>query len=84
MDQKNKERFMYILGGFVVGCGFGVVALLVFNPVPIENKDIVNIALGTLLGMSVSVVNYFFGSSKGSSDKNEMFKKNGGPNAPTP
>jgi multisubunit Na+/H+ antiporter MnhB subunit len=65
---------MYILGGFVVGCAAGVVILLVFRPVPLENKDIVNIALGTLLGMAVTVVGYFYGSSKSSSDKNEMLR----------
>jgi drug/metabolite transporter (DMT)-like permease len=79
MDSKTKERFMYILGGFVVGISAGVVCLLVFTPIPPDNKDIVNIALGTLLGMAVTVVGYFFGSSKSSADKTELLKdsKNG-------
>ena len=75
MDSKTKERFMYILGGFVVGCAVAVVVLLVFLPLPIDNKDIVNISLGTLLGMAVNVVGYFFGSSKSSADKTEMMNK---------
>ena len=81
MNPINKERFMYILGGFVVGCAVIVVGFLVFYPLPQGNHDIVNISLGTLLGMAVNVVGYFFGSSKSSADKNEMLAKN---NAPLP
>jgi multisubunit Na+/H+ antiporter MnhB subunit len=74
MNPTNKERFMYVLGGGIVGMGFTILTLLVFYPLPTENKDIVNIALGTFLGMAVTVVSYFFGSSKSSADKNEMLK----------
>ncbi|MHB1050997.1 MAG: hypothetical protein ACYC09_13030 [Bacteroidota bacterium] len=75
MNPINKERFMYFLGGGIVSLSFIILVLLVFNPLPSENKDIVNIALGTFLGMAVTVVGYFFGSSKSSSDKNAMLAK---------
>jgi multisubunit Na+/H+ antiporter MnhB subunit len=67
-----KEIYMYVLGGFVVGISAMIVAMLVFYPLPETNKDIVNIALGALLGQGVTVISYFFGSSKSSADKNEL------------
>ena len=70
---------MYFLGGGIVSLSFIILVLLVFNPLPAENKDIVNIALGTFLGMAVTVVGYFFGSSKSSADKNELLKNNNEP-----
>ena len=75
MNPITKERYMYILGGFVVGFAVAVVVALVFYPVPDPNRDIVNVSLGTLLGMAVTVVSYFFGSSKSSADKTEMLNK---------
>lgn len=72
---KAKEIFMYVLGAFIVGCSVTIVGLLIFNPLPVQNHDIVNIAIGTLLGMAFSVVSYFYGSSKGSSDKNDLLKE---------
>ena len=72
---KTKELLMYILGGLVVFGFFGLLALLVFNPAPIDNQDLLNITIGSLIAAFATVVNYFYGSSKGSSDKNEMFKQ---------
>lgn len=73
MNMKN--LYMYALGLFVVGASFAIVYMLIFHAIPPENKDIVNIAFGTLLGLSASVVNYFYGSSKSSADKNEMLRE---------
>jgi drug/metabolite transporter (DMT)-like permease len=69
---KIKEVYMYLLGAFVVGISASVVILLVFHQIPETNKDLVNIALGALLGQAVTVINYFFGSSKSSADKNAL------------
>lgn len=66
---------MYILGAFVVSCAVGVVVLIVFQPLPSENRDIINIAIGALLTMAGTVVSYFFGSSKGSTDKTSLLAK---------
>mgnify|MGYP001615339757 CR=1 FL=1 len=83
MNATNKERFMYILGGLVVGFSAGIVILLIFQTVPQSNLQIVNIALGSLMTMAGSVVGYFFGSSKGSSDKTALLA-NGKPESPPP
>jgi drug/metabolite transporter (DMT)-like permease len=76
---KPKEIFMYVLGAFVVGCSASVICLLIFFPVPSVNHDAIMMAVGTLLGMAVSVVGYFYGSSKGSSDKTDIIKSQNNP-----
>ena len=71
-NMKNKNLLMYILGGIIVIGFFALLGLLIFNPAPIDNKDLLNITIGSLLAAFATVVNYFYGSSKGSSDKNEL------------
>jgi hypothetical protein len=80
MNPRTKEIYMYFLGGFVVAISAIIIICLIFQPLPEVNKDIVNIALGALLGMAVTVVGYFFGSSKSSSDKNELLTNSGNEN----
>ena len=75
MKPSHKETFMYVLGALVVMLSASVIFLLIFHDLPENNKDIVNIALGTLLGMAVTVVGYFYGSSKSSADKTEIISE---------
>ena len=72
MGDKGKELYMYILGALVVIAAFAVVVIMLFVPVPSTSNNAVMLGLGTLLSLAVSVVGYFFGSSKSSADKNEM------------
>ena len=61
--------FIIVVGTFVFGY------LLFFVGIPIENKDIMNMMFGTLIGLSVTIVNYHRGSSEGSSAKQSMLDK---------
>jgi len=70
-----KEIYMYILGALIVLCFFGILGLLVFQPIPDQNNELLYLAIGALIGFAGSVVQYFYGSSKGSADKTEMLKK---------
>lgn len=72
MKPATKELYMYILGAVVVVAGFATVTLLILFEVPAGSQQAVGIAVGLQLGLSVSVINYFFGSSKGSSDKTAL------------
>jgi len=42
---------------------------------PVENREPLIHVLGTLDGVISMLVGYYFGSSKGSHDKNEVIKK---------
>lgn len=51
-----------------LGC-FILLYVMVLKPIPVENKDPLNIALGFVFGGALAgVVGYFFGSSKNETD----------------
>lgn len=55
----------------VVGA-FAVLYLIIIKPIPVENKETVNIAFGFVLGGLIAGVNgYYFGASKGETKKDE-------------
>lgn len=72
---KVKELFMEFFATLIVGIAILMVYALILHSVPPENKDIINVALGMVLAMAKDVVSYYFGSSKGSADKDELLAK---------
>ena len=66
---------MLILGAVISICFFVVLAFLIFKPMPSENKDVLYLAIGALIGFEGAIVNYFYGSSAGSAAKTEIIKK---------
>ena len=61
--------FIIVVGTFVFGY------LLFYVGIPSENKDIMNMMFGTLIGLSVTIVNYHRGSSEGSTSKQNLLDK---------
>ena len=78
MNAVSKDIYMYALGIIILFSLIFVVILMIFHAVPTENKDMLNIVLGALVMMASAVVNYFFGSSKGSADKTLLMHKDMG------
>lgn len=70
---------LYVLAWLTVAGFFGLISLLIFVPLPPGSNNIVYMLLGALSTNATSVYQYFFGTSKGSSDKTkhlvEMGKK---------
>jgi len=75
MKELWKQIFQYGLAALIFGALILVIVMLVVHAVPAENKDAMLILVGVLASAFTGVVTYFFGSSKGSADKNEMLKK---------
>ena len=82
MESKNSDKLAmlakvapYILDFIIVAGTFGFGYLLFYVGIPSENKDIMNMMFGTLIGLSVTIVNYHRGSSEGSSAKQSMLDK---------
>lgn len=71
----GKKIFQYILGALIVIGFFVLLVNLVYTAVPDQNKDLLNLVVGALIGSFATVVGYFYGSSLGSSDKNELLTK---------
>jgi len=70
-----KDIFMYILAAFVMVLLFTTIGIILTKSIPQENKDLAYMSLGLALGWGTMVMSYFFGSSKGSADKNELIHR---------
>ena len=68
MEERTKELYMYILGAVVIIGFFSVVVYKLY-----KNFD-VQLEVGALIGFAGAVVGYFYGSSKGSNDKNKVIE----------
>jgi len=69
---KSKDIFQYILGALIVAGFFVLLYLLISTEVPDKNSNVLNLVVGSLIGSFSTIVGYFYGSSKGSSEKNDM------------
>jgi len=70
---KAKDIFMYALGALIaLGTIVLIIMLLLFRQ---EMRDVISLAVGAFIAAFGVVVSYFYGSSKGSADKNEMIRK---------
>lgn len=66
-----RELALYILAAVIVVSAIGFLMVLATRETPVANKDAILLALGALLTAFGTVINYFFGSSKGSADKTD-------------
>lgn len=67
-----KEQFQYVLAIITVIVFFVLLGLMLFKAVPEANDKLLYIAVGALIGIVQQVINYYFGSSKSSSEKTEI------------
>ena len=68
----KKDNFDYVrplLALTLVICSVALIFVLCFHKITPENKDMLNIFIGIILGAAATSVTYYFGSSKSSSDK---------------
>lgn len=71
---KIKDNTPKVLAAVIVLGFFATLAIIAFTVLPVGAQAPVNILLGALTGLLLQVGNYYFGSSAGSSHKNEMMK----------
>lgn len=74
---KWKELYQYALGAVIVISFFGVLVVMIFNAEQLKGNDnqVLYSMVGILGSIAVMVASYFFGSSKGSAEKNDMLNK---------
>lgn len=70
-----KDVFMYSLAGVTMALLFTCLYLILFHEIPAPNKDLAYMGLGLAFGWGTMIVSYFFGSSKSSSDKNDIIDR---------
>jgi hypothetical protein len=66
-----RSRARFILGVVIITLGAGFLGVLVFVPIPEGNQRIIDVAAGLVLGWGGAVVQFYFGSSSGSTAKDE-------------
>lgn len=69
------KRFVYYLAIVVVAFVFVLVGGLFFVEIPQDNKTIIDMVIGIIIGGFTSIMAFFFGSSKGSKDKQAEIEK---------
>ena len=75
-DDTFSKRYVYYLATFWSFVAVGYIFLITFLTIPESNVRFADTTLGFLLGTIVAtIINYFFGSSKSSSDKNQLLKE---------
>jgi uncharacterized membrane protein len=67
-----KDRTPKILAYLITAGFFGMLTGLMFNTIPNDNRDIINVMLGTLGTAWIGVTGYYFGSTKGSEAKSAL------------
>jgi hypothetical protein len=74
-DDPMVRRFIYLFAWFWSVTSILYFFAVTFMKVPPEGRDFANIILGFLVGTAVTTIfAFFYGSSKGSQDKNNMIK----------
>jgi len=70
------KRFLYFFALGIVVMAFSFDFILCFHQIPTKNETIINVIVGTINGTAlVSVVSFFFGSSKSSQDKSKFIEE---------
>lgn len=70
-----KDIFQYVLGTVVVITFIILLWFLFKKEIPQTNMNLLSLIIGALIGSFTTVVQYFFGSSKGSAEKSEILRK---------
>jgi hypothetical protein len=72
MNRNVKDIIQYVLGAIVVICFFILVYFLMTHEIPTGSRELLNLIIGALIGSFTTVVTYFYGSSKGSAEKDVL------------
>lgn len=71
-----KADWMKTIVGLVIMVVFSLMVwTIITREIPVANREIIIHVLGIIEGALMAIVTYYYGSSKGSQDKQEIIKK---------
>ncbi len=70
----GKNFMRSLLAFIIVVTGIAYIYFITFHIIPEQNKDVANLCLGYVVGLISGVTLYYFGTSQGSSEKDESIK----------
>lgn len=74
--QELENRIVLFMACAIIGISFAYLFLVTFLPISATGQDHAKTIVGFILGVGVStLLNYYWGSSKGSSDKSKQLDK---------
>lgn len=65
----------FAIAGVILFAFGGIVAGLILLTIPEPNKEVFIHTIGIIEGAVIALVNYYWGSSQSSADKNDLLKK---------
>jgi hypothetical protein len=71
----GRELGMYIIALVVIGCTLWTLYKLFGVEIPAANRDAIMLVIGAFVSKFSTIVDWFFGSSKGSSEKTEALSE---------
>jgi len=74
-DNNSKSEERSILSLLIMVMMMCVIVAIFSMEIPDNNKDMAYLVVGGLMGSFTTIIAFWFGSSKGSSDKNEIINK---------
>jgi drug/metabolite transporter (DMT)-like permease len=74
MNKTIKDIYQYALGAIVVLGFFVLLYILMKSEIPSTNRDLLSLIIGALIGSFTTVISYFYGSSKGSAEKDILLR----------
>jgi len=79
----NKNLYLkYVIAILVIVGFFALLIFLIYKPIPENNRTLLDMVVGALVGCFSTIVAYHWGSSAGSAEKSDVIsrlaeKKNG-------
>lgn len=67
--------FKHVLGALVIIAFFAGHIIMIYKPIPEQNKEAFIHSLGMLDAAVIAIVSFYFGSSAGSKEKGEAISK---------
>jgi len=69
------DMLQFLTAVCVLAAFIGTVFALLFRPIPEANKDAVMLIIGMIDGAVITMVSFYYGSSKGSQKKSDVISK---------